>query len=108
MTSLGTFDAVRTAAVISNPSSGAVNDARRFRLDFGTLTNSNTVNATSETITIVYRVVVINSTGNNRDTLINNSAALTYTGGLDHGLGAQRSRRRTGADGDEGRGAGER
>ena len=68
-TSVGTFDGVRTAAVISNPAPvppNAINDGRRLRLDFGTLTNANTTNTTSETITIVYRVVVINSSGNNR------------------------------------------
>lgn len=80
-TSRGTFDDVRTAAVISNPSSGAVNDGRRLVLDFGTLTNVNTDNATPETIVIVYRVVVLNSAGNNRGTGINNAASLAYTGG---------------------------
>ncbi len=83
-TSAVSFDAVRTAAVISNPAPAPpnpINDGRRLRLDFGTLTNSNTNNATPETITIVYRVVVINSSGNNRGTLVNNSASLAFTGG---------------------------
>jgi uncharacterized repeat protein (TIGR01451 family)/fimbrial isopeptide formation D2 family protein len=80
-TSVGTFDDVRTAALISNPSSGATNDGRRLTLSFGTLTNGNTDNATSETVVIVYRAVVINSAGNNRGTQINNAASLTYTGG---------------------------
>lgn len=79
--SAGTFDAVRAAAVIGNPSSGAVNDARRLTLTFGTLTNTDTDNATPETLAIVYRAVVINSSGTNRGTLLNNAASLTFTGG---------------------------
>ena len=50
-------------------------------LSFGTLTNSDTDNATSETIVIDYTVVVLNATGNNRGVGRNNSAQLTFTGG---------------------------
>jgi len=79
-TSAGTFDGVGTSAAITNPATGPANDGRRLTLSFGTLTNTDTDNATPETLTIVYRVAVINS-GNNRGAQINNAAALTYTGG---------------------------
>ncbi|MCJ7511344.1 MAG: isopeptide-forming domain-containing fimbrial protein, partial [Anaerolineales bacterium] len=48
---------------------------------FGTLTNSNRVNAAPETITITYTAVVLNSPGNDRGVGRNNSAVISWTGG---------------------------
>ena len=75
-TSMVTFDAVRSAASIS-----ANGDS--MTLNFGTLTNSNRNNAQSESISVQYRVVTLNSAGNNRGTLLNNLATITWTGGAD-------------------------
>ena len=47
----------------------------------GDITNADRDNATPETITITYEAVVQNVAGNTRGTLLNNSAALTWTGG---------------------------
>jgi uncharacterized repeat protein (TIGR01451 family)/fimbrial isopeptide formation D2 family protein len=80
-TSVGTFDDVRAAAAITNAGAGATNAGRVLTLTFGTLTNSDTVNATAETLSIVYRVVAINGAGNDRGALRNNAAVLSFTGG---------------------------
>ncbi len=80
----GTFPAILAAAVVGPEPAGsatAVNQGRRLGLDFGTLTNSDTDNATDETVTLEYTVVVLNSTGNNRGVGRNNAVTATYTGG---------------------------
>lgn len=80
----GAFAAVLAAATVGpEPVADvqAVNQGRRIRLDFGTLTNSDTDNATDETVTLDYTVVVLNSTGNNRGTGRNNAVSVAYTGG---------------------------
>ena len=48
--------------------------------DLGTITNINTDNNSAETITMVYRTVVLNNGTNNRGTLLHNSAVLSWTG----------------------------
>ncbi len=50
---------------------------------FGTITNSDTDNATDEFITVTYEVRVLNSTGNNKGKLLNNDATWSWvpTGG---------------------------
>ncbi len=61
----------------------SVNQGRSISYDFGTITNNNTNNAVDDTITIVYRAVVLNSLGNNPGTNLNNNAVLTWDGGSD-------------------------
>ncbi len=53
---------------------------RVVTFDFGTITNSNSNNATDETITITYRAVVSNATNNQTGATRNNSAVLSWTG----------------------------
>lgn len=77
----GTFADILAAATIGSVGAGTTNAGRLITLNFGTLTNADTDNATSETIVIDYTVVVLNSTGNNRGVGRNNAAALGYTGG---------------------------
>ena len=80
----GTFAAVLGAAVVGPEPVGsavAANQGRRLSLAFGTLTNTDTDNATDETITLDYTVVVLNSTGNNRGGARNNAVSLAFTGG---------------------------
>ena len=80
----GAFAAVLAAATVGpEPVADVqpVNQGRRIRLDFGTLTNSDTDNATDETVTLDYTVAVLNSTGNNRGTGRNNAVSVAYTGG---------------------------
>lgn len=80
----GTFGNVLTAATIGPEPVGsptAINQGRRISLNFGTLTNTDTDNATAETVTLAYTVVVLNAPGNNRGQLRNNAATLAYTGG---------------------------
>ena len=72
------FDEVFAAAVISNVGGGAVNAGRRVTFDFGTLTNTDRDNATDETITLTYRVVVLNSTNNSRGNNRNNSVVWSW------------------------------
>ncbi len=80
----GSFAAVLAAATVSAepvPSVLPENQGRRIGLDFGTITNTDTDNATSETITVDYTVVVLNSPGNNRGVGRNNAVSFGFTGG---------------------------
>ena len=59
--SAGSFPAILAAAAIpAGPSGGG-----SLSLNFGTLTNTDTNDATNETIILTYSVVVLNTTGNN-------------------------------------------
>ncbi|MCG8456686.1 MAG: isopeptide-forming domain-containing fimbrial protein, partial [Holophagales bacterium] len=57
----GGFPAVRTGATISATNAAAVNQDRRLTLDFGTLTSAADNDPTNNTITVVYRAVVLNA-----------------------------------------------
>ncbi|OJX45853.1 MAG: hypothetical protein BGO78_11145 [Chloroflexi bacterium 44-23] len=57
------------------------NNGQLVTFNFGDVSNANSSNATPETITIVYRTVVLNVVGNQSGTLLNNSARFSYTGG---------------------------
>ena len=62
----------------SNPT--VTNSGRNLAFNFGTLTNSNTDNAVTDTITVVYRAVVLNantSPNNQAGTLLNNGASFS-------------------------------
>ena len=65
----------------TNPTIGGGGGAATWEL--GTIANANSVNATAETLTFHYRVVVLDVIGNQTGTQVNNSAALTWTGGSD-------------------------
>ena len=58
-----------------------VDQGRRMVVDFGDMTNANTNDAVAETITLVYRVVVINSGTNQHSpvTLLNNTAVWEWS-----------------------------
>ncbi len=74
----GSMAAVLAAVSIANVGGGTSNDGRRLTLDFGTLTNSDTNNASAETITLVYRVTAVNSASCSRGDARNNSAVMTW------------------------------
>ena len=57
------------------------NNGQTVTLDLGTITNSNTNDSVAETITLEYRVVTLNVMGNQTGMLLNNWAALSWTGG---------------------------
>lgn len=67
--------------LISSFGSGATAPGRRITFNLGDLTNADRNNAVPETITIVYRVIALNTSGNQHNTQINNSAAYSWTGG---------------------------
>ena len=80
--SVMTFDAVSgectNCAAGTNP---AITDSgRTITFDFGTLTNTNTDDAAAETITLIYRAVVLNTTGNQTGTALNNAAGFSWDG----------------------------
>ncbi len=82
--SAGTFAGVLAAPTITAEPVGsavAANQGRRIVLTFGELTNTDTDNATDETITLDYTVAVLNANGNNRGSLRNNAVSLAFTGG---------------------------
>lgn len=72
--SAGTFASILAAAAIPAAGSSA-------SLNFGTLSNANLDNSVDETITIVYRAVVLNEASNIRGALVDNQVNLSYTGG---------------------------
>ncbi len=55
------------------------NNGGTVTFNLGDITNADTNNATPDTITLVYRAVVLNVAGNVSGTLLNNSAKLTWT-----------------------------
>ncbi len=66
---------------ICDPTAGnpiITNNGRTITLNLGTITNSNTVNTTPETIIVEYRVVVDNINGNQAGNQRNNSAAFYW------------------------------
>ena len=66
----------------SNPL--VANTGQLVTFNFGDVSNANSSNTAPETITIVYRAVVLNLVGNQSNpspTLLNNSARFSYTGG---------------------------
>lgn len=70
----GGFPGVAAGVTVNTVGSLPNGGGREFELDFGNVTNTNTDNATAETIVVTYRVVVINSTNNNRGNGRNNQA----------------------------------
>jgi len=63
-------------------SSPVVTDSgRTVTFNLGNITNANTDNAVAETITLTYRAVVLNVSGNQAGTLLNNSARLSWSNG---------------------------
>ena len=71
------------SAVFSAVSPAPVDAGRRMVVDFGDVTNVNTDDGVAETITLVYRVVVVDSAGNNASpvTLLNNTAVWAWSAG---------------------------
>jgi fimbrial isopeptide formation D2 family protein/uncharacterized repeat protein (TIGR01451 family) len=57
------------------------NSGGTLTFDLGTVTNANTDNATPDTITFVYRAVVLNVGTNTSGKTLKNSAKATWTGG---------------------------
>jgi LPXTG-site transpeptidase (sortase) family protein len=53
-------------------------DGRQITFNFGDLTNTNNSNSVAETITITYRAVILNVSGNQAGGQRNNAAALTW------------------------------
>jgi large repetitive protein len=72
--SVGTFASILAAATI--PASGA-----SASLNFGNLTNINRDDLVGEQITVTYRAVVLNTTANNRTTVLDNQIAATHANG---------------------------
>ncbi len=93
LTSSNAANGVVTTVVPENdPNYLSGESTQNLTFNLGTLTNANTVNATPETITIVYTLVVLNtntvpsSPGNQSGTNLNNSANLNYTASNDGGV----------------------
>jgi uncharacterized repeat protein (TIGR01451 family)/fimbrial isopeptide formation D2 family protein len=80
-TSAGTFANVLSSATVTNVGAGVDNAGRAATFSFGTLTNSDTNNATAETITIALTAIVIDGGSNDRGDTRTNSATVTWTGG---------------------------
>ena len=79
----GTMSAVLGNAQVQNVGGGAANDGRRIVLNFGTLTNSNSSNTDTETVTLVYRAVPINAGTCANTNTRNNDVTLGWNSGSD-------------------------
>lgn len=78
----GTFSAIQAAGTVAAQGASAT-------LSFGDLTNVDTDNLTAETIIVDYRVVVLNTTGNDAGDQLNNLATVSWTGGSRTGSAPQ-------------------
>ena len=79
-----TFTGSGTAG-FSNAGSGTTASGRRMTIDLGAVTNSNDTTATtSETLTVTYQAVVLNSTNNHRNNQRNNNAVLNWSLGSEN------------------------
>ncbi|MBX3052028.1 MAG: DUF11 domain-containing protein [Caldilineaceae bacterium] len=79
-----TLDSVTasTGVTWSGPATAAfANSGERMVVNFGTITNADSNSATTEVITLTYRAVVLNTTGNNRGDPRNNQASFTWSAG---------------------------
>jgi uncharacterized repeat protein (TIGR01451 family)/fimbrial isopeptide formation D2 family protein len=68
--------------VTSNPVISAFGgtNGRRITWQLGTITNTDTINANPETITITYQAVMLNEAANQAGTTRSNSAVVSWTG----------------------------
>ncbi|MEM6793156.1 MAG: isopeptide-forming domain-containing fimbrial protein, partial [Acidobacteriota bacterium] len=74
----GGFPGVAASALIGAAGGAAVNQDRRLTLNFGTVTSLADNDAGNQTLTVVYRAAVLNSTNNNRNDRRNNRADWRY------------------------------
>ncbi len=78
----GDLTSTNTIGTGPNPSNVTVGaNGSSLDFDFGTITNANRDNTVDETITIVYRAVVLDVIGNQAGTTLGNSATLTWSTG---------------------------
>ncbi|MFN2275277.1 MAG: hypothetical protein ACK2TX_10565, partial [Anaerolineales bacterium] len=85
-TSIGAGDFSEACSTFINPPVASPGSSVRFSL--GDLINSDRDNSVAELINITYRVVVLNTAGNQGGTLLNNGAVLSWTGGSLPAVGA--------------------
>ncbi|MFK7840316.1 MAG: DUF4347 domain-containing protein [Bdellovibrionales bacterium] len=77
----GGFAGAASGAAFANIGGGPDNDGREVTITLGNITNTNTDNATTETLTVVYRAIVVNTSATNGGATLNNNAVLTTTNG---------------------------
>lgn len=77
-TSEGSFTDVANNATIGASGGGGTGPDRVLTLDFGTLTNGNTDNATPDIVTVQYRARVLNAAANVAGTALDNRASLAW------------------------------
>ena len=70
--SYGSWDSIRTSHI------SVTNSGTRFSLDFGNITNGDRDNATDDQIVITYTAVVLNVSGNQQDTHLDNRARVSW------------------------------
>ena len=71
-----------TIGIGPNPSNVTVGaNGSSLDFDFGDLVNANTDNTVDETVTVVYRAVVLNIAANQAGTTLGNSASVSWTDG---------------------------
>ncbi|WP_457575647.1 SdrD B-like domain-containing protein [Desulfomarina sp.] len=68
----GSWDSIRTGYAT------VMNDGHRFSLNFGDITNSNRDNGSDEQIVVSYTAVVLNVSGNQQNTHLDNQARVSW------------------------------
>jgi large repetitive protein len=69
------------AQILAAANAGIPGNDSSFTLNFGTLINANTDNDVTETLTVVYRAVVLNTIANARGFSLDNDATFTWAQG---------------------------
>ena len=79
----GSWDGVVAGSSLDNVGTGDANVDRQLTLSLGSLVNSDTDDETTESVTVEYRAVVLNTLANVRGVSRENSAVLQWTTGSD-------------------------
>jgi large repetitive protein len=77
----GGFAGVLSGATIGNVGAGQENEGRQLTFNFGDITNTDTNDATAETITLTYTVVAIDGSTVDRGATLQNDAIWTWADG---------------------------
>ncbi|MEM7670006.1 MAG: isopeptide-forming domain-containing fimbrial protein, partial [Pseudomonadota bacterium] len=72
---------VTSAGVTAGGSPSITSDGQTLTWNIGTLTNTDTDNATDETVTLTYSVIILNTSAANRNDRLDNTASFSHTGG---------------------------
>ncbi|MEL7021640.1 MAG: isopeptide-forming domain-containing fimbrial protein, partial [Bacteroidota bacterium] len=77
-TAASNFSSLAADAVIAPSGNGSLAPDRQLQIDFGTVVNADADNSTTETIVIEYRAMVLNTSANVRDQMLNSNVSWSW------------------------------